>query len=204
MDPRDLSVPAPYPAPPAPPAEASTSVEGLPYDELQRIAALFTGEHHHADHRLPALYQQMTPEARQLLDERYMARVYDLVEREERILRMQGVLAPAPRYPELLAPVRPELKPAPAVPAFVWKYSALALSTGGAIALAGVGVGAAAPTLAVLDDVLSAAGQIVMGLTVIVVALCLALGGRPSQNGSGGSTVINISKAVIKRSRFRG
>ncbi|MEU6331514.1 hypothetical protein ABZ851_30185 [Streptomyces sp. NPDC047049] len=204
MDTRNLSVPAPFPAPPAPPAEASTPVAGLPYDELLRIAQLFAGEHLHTDHPPPAPYQQMTPEVRQLLNERYMARVHDLVEREEGVLLRRGILASAQQYPELVAPARPEPKPAPAVPAFVWKYSAIALSTGGGIALAGVGVGAAAPTLALLDDILAAAGQIVMGLTALVVVLCLAFCGRPTQNGSGGSTVVNIGKAIIKRSRFHG
>ncbi|MFD3422667.1 hypothetical protein [Streptomyces decoyicus] len=204
MDPRDLSAPAPYPAPPAPPAEASTSVEGLPYDELLRIVQLFAGEHLRTDHRAPAPYRQVTPEVAQLLNEQYMARVHDLVERDERILQMRAALASAPRYPELLAPARPEPKPTSAVPAFVWKYSAVALSTGGGIALAGVGVGAAAPALAFLDDVLSVVGQMVMGVTAFVVVLCLVFCAKPAQQKSSGGTVVNIGKAVIKRSRFHG
>ncbi|MCZ4101016.1 hypothetical protein, partial [Streptomyces sp. H39-C1] len=150
-------------------------------------------------------------------DEAYMARVYDLVRREEalnylRAQYQQGALAPAPTYAQVMAPApAPALPPAvPAapqhtVPAFVWKYSALALSTGGGIALAGVGIGAAAPTLAQLPAILTATGQAVMSLAGLFVLVCLALAVRGASRGSGGSgTTVNIRKAVFRRNKFHG
>ncbi|GAB7036020.1 hypothetical protein AB0G35_24085 [Streptomyces sp. NPDC021749] len=91
------------------------------------------------------------------------------------------------------------------MPAFVWKYSAIALSTGGGIALAGVGVGAAAPTLAQLHAILTATGQAVMSVAGLFVLIFLALAVRGASRGNGGGgTTVNIRKAVFRRSKFHG
>ncbi|TXS35418.1 hypothetical protein EAO77_36780, partial [Streptomyces sp. t39] len=107
------------------------------------------------------------------------------------------IVAPAPvpaLPPAMVAPQR-------AVPAFVWKYSALALSTGGSIALAGVGIGAAAPTLAQLPAILTATGQVVMSVAGLFVLVFLALAAR---GASRGGTTVNIRKAVFRRNKFHG
>ncbi|OEJ21148.1 hypothetical protein AR457_41310 [Streptomyces agglomeratus] len=95
--------------------------------------------------------------------------------------------------------------PGPGVPAWVWKYSVLALSSGGFVALAGFGVGAAAPGLAHIDDILSALGQAVMTIAIlaVLVSVLLAPGTRKRRGGNGGTTV-TIKKAVFKRNRFNG
>lgn len=186
---------------------AHSDLDALPYEELERILRVFTEPQgpHPASH-VPAPYPQLTPDVQRLLsDQLYMARVRDLTLLEEHRLRQQrGQLTPAPQYLELPASIAPTQKaPSPHVPAFVWKYSAIALSTGGGIALAGYGVGAAAPGLAVVDDLLTAAGQFVMWLAVLAVALGLVVLGRGSSKSTCGS-VVNIRKAVFKRNRFKG
>ncbi|WP_052347096.1 hypothetical protein [Streptomyces prunicolor] len=189
------------------PTRAHSDLDALPYEELERILRVFTDpQGPHPDSRVPAPYLRLTPDVQRLLaDQMYMARVRDLTLLEEQRLQQQrGQLAAAPQYLELPASTAPPQKaPAAAVPAFVWKYSVIALSTGGGIALAGYGVGAAAPGLAVVDDILTAAGQFVMWLAVLAVALGLVVFGRGSSKSTGGS-VINIRKAVFKRNRFKG
>ncbi|MFH0246153.1 hypothetical protein ACGRHY_27895 [Streptomyces sp. HK10] len=202
METRDLTVPDPQTTFGARLAESS-SASGLPYTELQRIAQLFAEEHLRTGQTLPAPHPLVAPEtARALPDEQYLDRVRDLIAQEARLLRMRAAPAQEAQCPALThsAPPRPERATAPA---FVWKYSAITLSTGGGIALAGYGVGAAAPGLSVLDDVLAAAGQVVMGVTALVVVLCLALCAKPSQKAASG-TVVSIGKAVFKRNRFNG
>ncbi|MYW77698.1 hypothetical protein F610DRAFT_06828 [Streptomyces sp. LaPpAH-199] len=185
---------------------------GLPVEGLEQIWALFPearpgdlpAEPAHAAVGLPT-------------DEAYMARVYDLVRREEalqylRAQYQQAALTPVPAYPQVMAAAPTHLLPpaAPAapqraVPTFVWKYSAIALSTGGGIALAGVGVGAAAPTLAQLPAILTATGQAVMSATGLFVLIFLALAVRGASRGSGGGgTTVNIRKAVFRRNKFHG
>ncbi|MBD2831967.1 MULTISPECIES: hypothetical protein [Streptomyces] len=160
----------------------------------------------------PALPQSVaarTPidptEARELLsDELYMARVWSLIRREEEA--RTGISTPAP------VPATFTAHPAPApqarsagVPGWVWQYGALALSSGGFIALAGYGIGAAAPGLAAIDEILAALGQAVMSIAVLAVLAALLLAGRPGNRGAGSAgTTVNIKKAVFKRSRFHG
>ncbi|QKZ18616.1 hypothetical protein [Streptomyces chartreusis] len=207
MDPRDIAL-TEHTAPPA---------NGLPYDGLEEIWALFPQARPGA--RLTDLQAAAPVHAAAGLptDEAYMARVYDLVRREEALnfLRAQyerAALNPAAVYQQVMAPApAPALPPAQpaapqrAVPAFVWKYSAIALSTGGGIALAGVGVGAAAPTLALVPAILTATGQAVMSLTGLFVLIFLALAVRGSSRGSGGGgTTVNIRKAVFRRNKFHG
>lgn len=208
MDTRDH--PSPALVRQAQPAEtAPDALSNLPYDELLRIAQIFapdqvlTKGHGGGEQNLPAPQQPLTHEVQHLANEQYMARVHALHEQEERILRMRAVLDPAPQYPQL-APPAALAPPKPVIPASVWKYSAITLSTGGGIALTGYGIGAAAPGLALLDDVLEAAGQFVMGATALVIVVCLALFARPAQKTGGSGTVINIGKAIFKKGRFHG
>ncbi|MEV0885513.1 hypothetical protein AB0J03_16950 [Streptomyces microflavus] len=146
-------------------------------------------------------------EARELLsDELYMARVWSLIRREEETRTGQTPLAhgqatrPVPAA--LTNPARPQAA-ATGVPGWVWQYSALALSSGGFVAFAGYGIGAAAPGLAHIDDILAALGQAVMSIAVLAVLAALFLTGRRTRTGRTGTTV-NIRKAVIKRSHFHG
>ncbi|MFE6985826.1 hypothetical protein [Streptomyces griseus] len=213
MEPRDLTLTEYQQAPPGPPATGMPTV-GLPYEGLEKIWELFP-EARPGSGGLPA----PAPHAAAGLpnDEAYMARVYDLVRREEalnylRAQYQQAALAPVPVYSQIVASTpAPALPPAAtavpqrAVPAFVWKYSAIALSTGGGIALAGVGVGAAAPTLAQLPAILTATGQAVMSVAGLFVLVCLAMAVRGASRGSGGGgTTVNIRKAVFRRNKFHG
>ncbi|MCX5355598.1 hypothetical protein [Streptomyces mirabilis] len=202
----------------APPTPGMPTV-GLPYDGLRQIWDLFPDAHPGARTSGLPMVQQPAPNATLLLDnEAYMARVNDLVRREEVIAYARAqyehaVLAPVPVRAQVLPaqPYQPQPEPAApqqTVPAFVWKYGALALSTGGFIALAGVGVGAAAPGLAEIPGILTAAGQAVMGfafLTALVVLIGLLFtGGGGSRGKGGGGTTVNIRKAVFRRNKFHG
>ncbi|MGW1099151.1 hypothetical protein ACWD5W_25505 [Streptomyces sp. NPDC002455] len=147
-------------------------------------------------------------EARELLaDELYMARVWSLIRREE---EARGISAPAANPAPVPAAFTAHPAPAPQAPSagapgWVWQYGALALSSGGFIALAGYGIGAAAPGLAAIDDVLAALGQAVMSIAVLAVLAALLLAGRTGNRGAGSAgTTVNINKAVFKRSRFHG
>ncbi|WP_332010734.1 hypothetical protein [Streptomyces uncialis] len=213
METRDLDLthaehtqhfPHPSPAPPT----AGTPLAGLPYDGegLRPIWDLFPDAHPHA-RTSPAGHQPAHNTALLLADDDYLARVHDLARREEALAHLgahrERVLTPIP----VPAPAR--LLPAPAapqrVPAFVWKYSALALSTGGGVALAGIGVGAAAPGLAALEGVLAAAGQAVMSVAALILLIGLALAGRGTTRGGGAAgTTVNIRRAVFRRNKFHG
>ncbi|MFI0873048.1 hypothetical protein ACH4TM_01335 [Streptomyces parvus] len=148
-------------------------------------------------------------EARELLsDELYMARVWSLIRREEET--RTGQTTPAhhqvtPPVPAALAsPAHQQAPAATGVPGWVWQYSALALSTGGFVALAGYGIGAAAPGLAHIDDILAALGQAVMSIAVLAVLAALFLTSRRTHTTGRTGTTVNIRKAVIKRSHFHG
>lgn len=148
-------------------------------------------------------------EARELLsDELYMARVWSLIRRGEETRTGQTPPAHAQATPAVPAALtNPARRQAPAgtgVPGWVWQYSALAVSTGGFVALAGYGIGAAAPGLAHLDDILAALGQAVMSIAVLAVLAALFLTGRRTRTTGRTGTTVNIRKAVIKRSRFHG
>ncbi|MFJ8558703.1 hypothetical protein ACIRD0_14925 [Streptomyces microflavus] len=147
-------------------------------------------------------------EARELLaDELYMARVWSLIRREEETRTGQTPPAHdqvASAVPAALTnPARQQPPAGTGVPGWVWQYSALALSSGGFVALAGYGIGAAAPGLAHIDDILAALGQAVMSIAVLAVLAALFLTSRRTRTGRSGTTV-NIRKAVIKRSHFHG
>ncbi|MEV5198070.1 hypothetical protein [Streptomyces sp. NPDC053720] len=149
-------------------------------------------------------------EARELLsDELYMARVWSLIRREEETLTgtaPTGTPASAPAaFTGRTAPAPQTPRAATGVPGWVWQYSALALSSGGFIALAGYGIGAAAPGLDAIDDILAALGQAVMSIAVLAALAALLLAGRHTRRGAGSAgTTVNIRKAVIKRSHFHG
>ncbi|MFI2214960.1 hypothetical protein [Streptomyces sp. NPDC020141] len=210
METRDLDLthadhtqhfPHPSPAPPT----AGVPVAGLPYEGegLRPIWDLFPDAHPHA-RTSPANQPPAHNTALLLAPDDYLARVHDLVRREEALAHLaahrERVLTPMPVPTLLPTPAAPQR-----VPAFVWKYSALALSTGGGIALAGVGVGAAAPGLAALEGLLAAAGKVVMSAAVLIVLLGLVLTGRSTARGSGAAgTTVNIRKAVFRRNKFHG
>ncbi|MEV7294417.1 hypothetical protein AB0N79_22810 [Streptomyces microflavus] len=147
-------------------------------------------------------------EARELLsDELYMARVWSLIRREEET--RTGQTTPAhdqatPPVPAAFTGPARQQAPAAGVPGWVWQYSALALSTGGFAALAGYGIGAAAPGLAHIDDILAALGQAVMSIAVLAVLAALFLTSRRTRPTGRTGTTVNIRKAVIKRSHFHG
>ncbi|QKW44281.1 hypothetical protein [Streptomyces microflavus] len=147
-------------------------------------------------------------EARGLLsDELYMARVWSLIRREEETHTGQTTPAHqvAPPVPAAFTgPGRQQAPGGTGVPGWVWQYSALALSTGGFVALAGYGVGAAAPGLAHIDDILAALGQAVMSIAVLAVLAALFLTSRRTRPTGRTGTTVNIRKAVIKRSHFHG
>ncbi|SCK30560.1 hypothetical protein YUYDRAFT_03456 [Streptomyces sp. ScaeMP-e48] len=163
-------------------------------------------------HRTPAVTERAPidpAEARELLsDELYMARVWSLIRREEET--HTGQTPPAhdqvtPSVPAALTrPGRQQDPVATGVPGWVWQYSALALSTGGFVALAGYGIGAAAPGLAHIDDILAALGQAVMSIAVLAVLAALFLTSRRTRSTGRIGTTVNIRKAVIKRSHFHG
>ncbi|MFI8868526.1 hypothetical protein ACIGNW_16605 [Streptomyces sp. NPDC053707] len=148
-------------------------------------------------------------EARELLsDELYMARVWSLIRREEEA--RTGISTPAANPAPVPAtftahPAAAPHAPSAGAPGRVWQYGALALSSGGFIALAGYGIGAAAPGLAAIDDILNALGQAVMSIAVLAVLAALLLAGCTGNRGAGSAgTTVNIKKAVFKRSRFHG
>ncbi|MEW1690868.1 hypothetical protein ACIQOF_03500 [Streptomyces sp. NPDC091265] len=147
-------------------------------------------------------------EARKLLsDELYMARVWSLIRREEEA--RTGISTPATTPAPAPATFTNHTAPAPqapaaGVPGWVWQYGALALSSGGFIALAGYGIGAAAPGLAAIDDILAALGQAVMSIAVLAVLAALLLAGRPGNRRGSAGTSVHIKKAVFKRNRFHG
>ncbi|MFJ2643928.1 hypothetical protein [Streptomyces sp. NPDC087511] len=152
-------------------------------------------------------------EARELLsDELYMARVWSLIRREEETRIGQTAPTSTPATTPVPAAFTGRTAPAPqqspartGVPGWVWQYSALALSSGGFIALAGYGIGAAAPGLAAIDDILAALGQAVMSIAVLAVLAALLLAGRRTRHTTGPTgTTVTIRKAVIKRSHFHG
>ncbi|GAA0897960.1 MULTISPECIES: hypothetical protein [Streptomyces violaceusniger group] len=202
----------------APPTPGTPTI-GLPYDGLEEIWALFPEARPGTQTTgLPVPAAPAHAAAGLYTDEAYMARVYDLVRREETLTHIraqyqqaaiQAALAPVAVHPQIVTPASaPPSPPTPtqpqrAVPAFVWKYSALALSTGGGIALAGIGVGAAAPTLAQIPAILTATGQAVMSVAGLFVLVFLALAARGTRSGRGGTTV-NIRKAVFRRNKFHG
>ncbi|MFD7750212.1 hypothetical protein ACFV2V_29825 [Streptomyces sp. NPDC059698] len=147
-------------------------------------------------------------DARDLLsDELYMARVWSLIRREEETrATLQPPAPPAPAQSSAPMPAAFTQPPAPTrVPGWVWQYSALTLSTGGLIALTGIGIGAAAPGLAQLDDILAAAGQALMSFAALAFLAALVLAARPTgRRTTGSGTTVNIRKAVIKRNRIYG
>lgn len=207
MEPRDLTRTDYQQTPPNP----GPPTAGLPVGGLEQIWALFPEAQPGDLPAAPAHAAVGLP-----TDEAYMARVYDLVRREEALNAIRAqyqrvALAPVPVHGQIMAPApTPRLPPAAQaapqrVPAFVWKYSAIALSTGGGIALAGAGAGAAAPTLAQLPAILTATGQAVMSVTGLFVLIFLALAVRGTSRGNGGgSTTVNIRKAVFRRNKFHG
>ncbi|MFF3975076.1 hypothetical protein ACFYZ6_35215 [Streptomyces rubiginosohelvolus] len=147
-------------------------------------------------------------DARDLLsDELYMARVWSLIRREEEARAALQPTAPQhPVQPSAPMPATFTRPPAPTrVPGWVWQYSALTLSTGGLIALTGIGIGAAAPGLAQLDNILAAAGQALMSFAALAFLVALVLAAKPtSRRSTASGTTVNIRKAVIKRNRIYG
>ncbi|MFI1498212.1 hypothetical protein [Streptomyces platensis] len=78
--------------------------------------------------------------------------------------------------PQPPAWVRPTPPAAPAVPAWVWRYSALALSTGGAVGLAGWGIGQTAAWGPYLETALYTLAVIAVGGAACAMAAASLLG----------------------------
>ncbi|MER5969402.1 hypothetical protein ABT112_06625 [Streptomyces sp. NPDC002055] len=100
-------------------------------------------------------------------DPAYMARVWDLIREEEHRHAALANTAPvAWTHAPAPMPGAHQVPAAPAVPAWVWKYSALSLSTGGTLALTGWGIGQLAPALPHLETLLYAIAALGLALTV--------------------------------------
>ncbi|GAA5615411.1 hypothetical protein CP981_11230 [Streptomyces platensis] len=78
--------------------------------------------------------------------------------------------------PQPPAWARPAPPAAPAVPAWVWRYSALALSTGGAVGLAGWGIGQTAAWGPYLETALYTLAVIAVGGAACAMAAASLLG----------------------------
>ncbi|MEU5900257.1 hypothetical protein [Streptomyces venezuelae] len=219
MEPRELSLTAHEQADQAAALASSLPTAALPYEGFEDIWALFPGARPGTrTNGLQAMSAPIPGAAGFDTEEAYMARVEDLVRREQALANLRehytrAALTPVPDHARLTAAPGPTFLPAkPAaqrrvVPAFVWKYSAIALSTGGATALAGIGVGAAAPGLAEIPDILAAAGQLVMGtafLAALIILIGLFLTGGSGSRRTKSGTTVNIRKAVFRRNKFRG
>lgn len=211
MDAHDLTEPGQRPLP-AQPAVPEVPSGGLPYEHLRAIYDLFPNALT-AMEPAGAKAPHSTAELVQLLnDTTYQARVDALLRRDEAAVTHyraadQPLLTRAPVEAHLLSawPVEAHTADRTAVPAWVWKYSALALSTGGAIALTGYGIGAAAPGLAQLPAIFTTAGQALMSLAVLVIAIGVFLASRRGQRSTSQSgTTVNIRRAIFRRSNFRG
>ncbi|WJY37906.1 hypothetical protein QT196_11745 [Streptomyces sp. P9-2B-2] len=82
----------------------------------------------------------------------------------------------APTSPQPPAWTRSAPPAAPAVPAWVWRYSALALSTGGAVGLAGWGIGQTAAWGPYLEPALYTLAVIAVGGAACAMAAASLLG----------------------------
>ncbi|REK87585.1 hypothetical protein DY245_26300 [Streptomyces inhibens] len=86
--------------------------------------------------------------------------------------RLAGSAQTPPQVPDWARPA----PVAPAVPAWVWRYSALALSTGAAIGLAGWGIGQTAAWAPYLESLLYTLAVIAVGGAACVMAAASFLG----------------------------
>ncbi|MDJ0342808.1 hypothetical protein QMK19_23170 [Streptomyces sp. H10-C2] len=208
MDAHDLTEPKHHPLPAALPEEPT--VGGLPYEHLRAIWDLFPDAFAAVEPSGAPASQPRAELVRLLNDTSYRARVDELLRRDESAVAYYRAPEQAELYRTLagahLLPASPAgsgTPDRPAVPSWVWKYSALALSTGGAIALGGYGIGAAAPGLAQLPAIFATAGQALMSLAVVVVLVGVVLASRGAQRStSKGGTTVNIRRAVFRRSNF--
>ncbi|MFG2977731.1 hypothetical protein ACGFYY_32665 [Streptomyces sp. NPDC048331] len=114
--------------------------------------------------------------------------------------------APPPQYPypaQLFAP-----QPEPAVPAWVKRYAAITLSTGGTCALIGLGLNLAAPALPYVSTILYSAAAIGATVMVAVAALRNALrtrmggGSAPGARGVQRVGDTHIHQSVVNRGVF--
>ncbi|WP_037835020.1 hypothetical protein [Streptomyces albus] len=104
--------------------------------------------------------------ARPANDAAYMAALWQHIRDRE---QKKSTAAQAPVW------ARPTPPAAPAVPAWVWRYSALALSTGGAIGLAGWGIGQTAAWGPYLEEALYALAAVVIGGAACAMAAASVL-----------------------------
>ncbi|MGA5130826.1 hypothetical protein ACPCTO_13555 [Streptomyces olivoreticuli] len=118
-----------------------------------------------------------TPKAstlpRPLDDPAHMAAVWQRIREQEHHYASREM---TPQPPEWARPTAPPAPPVPAVPAWVWRYSALALSTGGAIGLAGWGIGQTAAWGPYLRDALYTLAVIAIGGAACAAAAASILG----------------------------
>ncbi|GHJ22975.1 hypothetical protein [Streptomyces albus] len=109
--------------------------------------------------------------ARPANDAAYMAALWQHIRACEQKKSTEAFAAP----PQAPAWARPAPAAAPAVPAWVWRYSALALSTGGAIGLAGWGIGQTAAWGPYLEEALYALAAVVIGGAACAMAAASVL-----------------------------
>ncbi|MER7412585.1 hypothetical protein [Streptomyces cacaoi] len=113
----------------------------------------------------PAETDPVVPE-RPADDAAYMAALWQHIRECE---QKKSTAAPVPVW------ARPTPPAAPAIPAWVWRYSALALSTGGAIGLAGWGIGQTAAWGPYLEGALYALAAVVIGGAACAMAAASVL-----------------------------
>lgn len=206
MEPRDLTLTEHPRTEHAPPAPGMPTV-GLPYEGLQKIWDLFPDSHPNIP---SASYQPMpatAPPTKATSDAAYMARVHDLVHREEAALQMTGALAcnastPAPvdrpsmvwvpgptgdfiAVPRHTLPTQylqpallPAAPPRDLTPEPVIDRRAQILAAGGLLA-AGVGYGIGQ----VLSGLAGLSGGLLLGIAALVVAIRLPIS-RSARDGN--------------------
>ncbi|WP_051803443.1 hypothetical protein [Streptomyces albus] len=104
-------------------------------------------------------------------DAAYMAALWQHIRDREQKKSTESIAA-APQAPAWARPTPPAT---PAVPAWVWRYSALALSSGGAIGLAGWGIGQTAAWGPYLEEALYALATVVIGGAACAMAAASVL-----------------------------
>ncbi|GAA5615265.1 hypothetical protein CP981_17560 [Streptomyces platensis] len=117
----------------------------------------------------PELADTQTASARPAADPADLAAIWQHI-REEEHRRAAQFSPPPPAW------ARPAPPAAPAVPAWVWRYSALALSTGGAVGLAGWGIGQTAAWGPYLEPALYTLAVIAAGGAACAMAAASLLG----------------------------
>ncbi|WP_405837809.1 hypothetical protein OG528_10370 [Streptomyces platensis] len=119
----------------------------------------------------PELADTQTASPRPAAEPADLAAIWQHIREEEH--RLDFAVSTSPQPPAWTRSAPPA---APAVPAWVWRYSALALSTGGAVGLAGWGIGQTAAWGPYLETALYTLAVIAVGGTACAMAAASLLG----------------------------